>query len=177
MEKIGLLIIDMQVAMFSFEDNLPYQGEMVVNNIRKMFNLARIKHVPLIYVQHNEQEGEFLRGSATWQIFPALAPLVGEPIVEKTTSDSFFRTDLQQQLSTLGITRLIIMGMQSEFCVDATTRSAKKHGYDPILVSDAHSTMDNNGQTSKSIVNRQNRILGQEFAELMSTEEVLELLK
>ena len=176
MKKTGLLIIDMQVAMFSFLDNQPFQGEIVVSNIQKLIKAAREKDIPVIFIQHNEEEGEFLRASKTWQILPALAPITGEPIIEKTASDAFFRTDLEQKLKELGISRLIITGMQSEFCVDATTRSAKTHGYETILVSDAHSTMDNNGQTSKSIVTRQNKSLGQEIAELMSTEEVLKLL-
>ena len=177
MEKTGLLIIDMQVAMFSFPDNQPYLGEIVVSNIQQLIKAARENHVPVIFVQHNEEEGEFLRAGETWQILPALTPMTGEPIIEKTESDAFFRTDLQQTLKELGISRLIITGMQSEFCVDATTRSADKHGYEPILVSDAHSTMDNNGQTSKSIVSRQNRNLGKDVAQLMSTEEALKLLE
>lgn len=63
--------------------------------------------------------------------------------VRKTAPDSFHNTQLHTLLHEHGISHLIICGMQSEFCVDTTTRRALALGYPVTLVADGHTTSDN----------------------------------
>lgn len=79
-------------------------------------------------------------------------------------------------LEKLGIEKLIIAGMQSEFCIDTTTRRALSMGYANILVKDAHSTFSTKILPAEKIIEHHNFILGSNFAKLMTTEEVLELM-
>jgi nicotinamidase-related amidase len=63
--------------------------------------------------------------------------------LRKKATDSFHQTELHSLLQERGVTKLIICGIQSEFCVDTTTRRALALGYPVVLVADGHSTMDN----------------------------------
>jgi isochorismate hydrolase len=62
--------------------------------------------------------------------------------VRKAYRDSFADTDLDDILTGLGATRLVVAGAQSDHCIRTTTQSAAARGYDVTLVSDAHTTTD-----------------------------------
>ena len=66
----------------------------------------------------------------------------GERVIGKMASDSFHETPLLDELRRLGVTHLVVTGMQTEFCVDTTCRRAISLGLDVTLVSDAHTTID-----------------------------------
>ena len=63
--------------------------------------------------------------------------------VRKTTPDSFHKTELQSLLQARNVETLVVCGLQSDFCVDCTVRRALALGYPVVLVSVAHSTVDN----------------------------------
>ena len=66
------------------------------------------------------------------------APLEGERLIVKTASDCFHETPLQEEPRRLGVTHLVVSGMQTGFCVDTTRRRAISLGLDVTLASDAH---------------------------------------
>jgi nicotinamidase-related amidase len=100
--------------------------------------------MPVVLIQHEERsEGPMAFGSPGWQLAAALDARPGDLRVRKQTSDSFHETALHPLLQERGITKLIVCGLQSDFCVDSTVRRALALGYEVVLVSDAHSTMDN----------------------------------
>jgi nicotinamidase-related amidase len=104
---------------------------------------ARRARVPVIHVQHNHATWAPLKaGAPTWHLHPRVAPLEGERVIAKTASDCFHETPLQEELGRLGITHLVVTGMQTEFCVDTTCHRAISLGLDVTLVSDAHTTVD-----------------------------------
>jgi nicotinamidase-related amidase len=63
--------------------------------------------------------------------------------LDKRATDSFHQTALHALLQDRGVQDLVICGLQSEFCVDTTTRRALALGYPVTLVADGHSTLDN----------------------------------
>ena len=171
--KTVLLIIDVQVAMFSYENVELYNGEEVLSNVSKLLNKARLCNIPVVFVQHTESgDSEFSRGKATWEIHPRVKPMDGEVIVEKATWDSFHKTNLQEVLQQKGISKLIIAGMQTEFCMDTTCRRAFSMGYESILVKDAHSTFNSEVLNAKQIIDHHNSILGGRFVQLKVTNEI-----
>lgn len=175
MEKTALIIIDMQVAMFSYEDKSPYNGSLVLENIKKLLNKAHEKKIPVIYVQHTTDD-EYKKGTASWEICPKIKPQKEDAIVEKENSDSFLETNLNEILQDLGVLNLIIVGMQTEYCVDTTIRRAFSLGYDNIFVKDAHTTFDSKVLSANKIIEHHNDVIGGSFAELKTTEEVLDML-
>lgn len=171
--KTALLIVDVQVAMFSYEDVILYNGEKVLDNIYKLLQKARSTNTPVIFIQHTgKNDDEFGKGKSTWKIHPRIEPLETETIVEKKTWDSFYQTVLNDVLKEQEISKLVIAGMQTEFCLDTTCRRAFSIGYENILVKDAHSTFDSSLLNASQIVQHHNNILGGRFVQLKTTEEI-----
>lgn len=117
-----------------------HEREAVVANIGSLVEKARREHVPVVWVQHNE---DWLpRGSEEWRIVPQLTRNELEPLVEKAFRDSFEATTLEAELSRLAVGRLFIVGAHTDGCVRSTLHGALVRGYDTTLVSDAHTTAD-----------------------------------
>jgi nicotinamidase-related amidase len=141
----ALLVVDAQVAIVSGGEGVEpaYREQETLVNIGELLEKARAAGAPVVYVQHEHARWAPLRpGAEGWQIHPAIAPRPGDPIVHKRASDSFYGTPLRSELDRLGITRLVICGLESEKCVDATARRALSLDYDVVLAADAHSTHD-----------------------------------
>jgi nicotinamidase-related amidase len=136
--------------------------EGVVSNINTAVTKARAARVPVIWVQHSDEE--LIHGSDGWQIVSELSPLAGEPKVSKNHRSSFEATDLESILSGLGVGHLFITGMQTNNCVRHTTHSAQERGYDVTILADAHTTTgyDWDGHTvvAEDVVNEFNDNFG-----------------
>ena len=155
----ALLVIDAQVNMFS-EGGSVYEGEKLLDTIGRLIARARTAHLPIIYVQNNGGEGDpDMPGTPGWQIHPAVTPEQGDIVIQKHAPDSFYETSLQSELEARQIHRLIIVGMQTEMCIDATCRRAHELGYDVTLVQDAHSTFDSTGLAASQIIAQHNDAL------------------
>ncbi len=171
----ALLLVDVQNAMFSYENSRLYREDVVMDNIVSLVSKARSSDVPVIYIQHtgHDEDDEFLEGSHTWQIHPRVEPLVTESIIMKPTCDSFHKTGLEEELRKRDIQKLVIAGMQTEFCIDTTSRRAFSLGYGVTLVKDAHSTFDRSNLSAAQIVEHHNDILGRTFVQLMATSDIV----
>lgn len=171
----AFLIIDTQVGVVEHA----YAKEQMLENIKTLLTQARERHVPVVYVQHEEPQGYQLEpGTPAWQIHPSISPREGEPIVHKQSPDSFYDTTLQEVLQAQGIKHLIVVGAQSNYCVDTTTRRALSMGYDVTLVSDAHTTDDSDALTAQQIIAHHNATLngfwaGEHQARVKPTSEVV----
>ncbi len=169
--RTALLIIDVQVALF--QHNIPLdKGDLVLKNIQRLINKAKTSRIPILYIQHTENEGLFLRNSATWQIHPDITPDQSDHVIEKMSWDAFYRTTLKERLASMDIDHLIIAGMQTEFCLDTTIRNAYSHGYQLTVCGDAHSTFDNELLTAQQIIAHHNSIWHNRFAHVRNTENV-----
>jgi len=136
---IALVVIDTQVGLIE----PAYRGKEVLKNINTLLARARANGTPVIYIQHDEPKGYALEvNTPPWEIHPSIAPQEGEPVVHKRASDSFYDTSFQKELEARGIKHLVVVGGQTEYCVDTTVRRATSMGYDVTLVKDAHTTED-----------------------------------
>lgn len=98
---------------------------------------------PIVHVRQFGTEGSFLRaGTPGVDIHPLAAPLAGEPVVEKLYANAFRETELKQVLRTRGPRRLVVAGMMTSMCVDATVRAALDLGYEVSLATDAMAAPD-----------------------------------
>jgi nicotinamidase-related amidase len=135
----ALVVIDVQVGLIEEA----YRCNEVLASINILLSKARATGTPVIYIQHDEPKGHQLEvGTPAWEIHPAIAPQRGELIVHKRASDSFHATSLQRELEAHGIKHLVVVGGQTEYCVDTTVRRATTMGYNVTLVGDAHTTDD-----------------------------------
>jgi len=132
----ALLVIDMQNGVVGDA----YERDRVVANIATLVDKARSENVPVVWVQHSDEQMPI--DSEGWQYIAELPRLDSEPLVHKRYGDSFEATDLEQLLAERGVGRVVVTGAQSEACVRSTLHGALVRGYDVTLVSDAHTTED-----------------------------------
>ena len=132
----ALLVVDVQKGVVEGTT----ERDAVVANVGSLVEKARQAQVPVVWVQHSDEN--LIRGSDDWQIVPELTPAEEEPLVEKSYGDSFEDTTLENVLSGLGVGRLLVVGAQTDACIRSTLHGAFARGYDATLVSDAHTTED-----------------------------------
>ena len=132
----ALLVIDVQNDVVA----KAHRRDEVVANIRNLVGKARAEHVPVIWVQHSDDE--LAMDSDGWRYVPELQRHESEVLVHKHYGDSFEDTTLEHELERLDVGRLIVTGAQTDACIRSTLHGALVRGYDATLVSDAHTTED-----------------------------------
>ena len=140
--KSALLIIDVQAALCSGEWSA-FDIEATVDRINEVARKARAAGAPVFLIQHEEGDGPLQFGTSGWQLYERLEVQPDDIRLRKTATDSFHRSELRAHLQSRGVQRLVVCGLQSEFCVDSTVRGALALGYPVVLVADGHSTLDN----------------------------------
>jgi nicotinamidase-related amidase len=132
----ALLVVDVQNGVVGGA----HERDAVVANIDTLVGKARRAQVPVVWVQHSDEQ--LARDSDDWRIVPELTPDDAEPLVEKHYADAFEDSTLETVLSGLEVGRLMVAGAQTDECVRSTLHGAVVRGYDATLVSDAHTTED-----------------------------------
>ena len=134
--RTALVVIDVQNGVVAEA----HARDAVVGNIRTLVDRARDEGVPVVWVQHADEQ--LVRGSQPWQYVPELVPSGAEPVVHKAYGDSFEDTDLGDVLARAQVGHLVVAGAQTDACIRATLHGALVRGYDVTLVGDAHTTED-----------------------------------
>ena len=132
--KPVLLVVDVQVGVMSDSWDAP----RVIKNVSRAVERARAQGVPVVWVQHSNQE--LVHGSPPWQWVAELAPAADEALIHKRFESSFEQTTLEAELARLGATHIVLAGAQTNWCIRATAYGALERGYDLTLIKDAHTT-------------------------------------
>ena len=152
--RSALLIIDVQNGVV----DSAFAREHVIANINQTIKKAREKSIPVIWVQHSDEE--LVIDSDAWQIVHELVPQAGDMKVRKIFRNSFEETELESILASLQVDRLFICGAQTNNCVRHTCHAALERGYDITLIKDGHTTSDYEwkGRTvvAENVINEQN---------------------
>lgn len=132
----ALLVIDVQVGVVA----QAWDRDRIVGNISLAVRRARDAGVPVVWVQH--QDDELPRDSTAWQWVPELQPLPGELRIHKSFNSAFEGTELLSELDRLAVSRVFVAGAATNWCIRATAYGALDRGFDVTLLSDAHTTQD-----------------------------------
>jgi nicotinamidase-related amidase len=173
MNKNALLVIDIQRGAFDAKRCPPIDSpERLVGNARRLIDAARAGGRPIVFIQHCENvPGEpFEEGTEHWELHEALVPARGDTVLRKYASSSFEGTDLDGRLKDKGIEALTLCGLQSEFCVTNTARSALGLGYAVSVADDGHGTWPSNGRSADEIREEVNAKLAAAGAQVSSTD-------
>mgnify|MGYP001823233219 CR=1 FL=1 len=150
----------------------------VLANISLLIRACRSEGIEVIYIQHDGAEGDGEEpGTQGWEIYPPIGPVAGERVFRKRFNSAFRETDLRAYLEGQGIGRLLLVGIQTEYCVDTTCRVAFEYGYEVVIPEMANTTFDNGDLTAAAIHELMNRRLWDgRFARVLSVEEALEAI-
>jgi nicotinamidase-related amidase len=173
--KTALLVIDVQQALI---DDQPARKDEFLLNLSLLIDAAHKNQTEVIYVRHDGGQGDPLAaGEPAWQLERSLKPREHERIFDKRFSSAFRQTGLHEYLSSQGITRLVVCGMQTEYCVDTTVKVAFEHGYEILIPSGATTTYTNPFLSGDKLIHYYERMIWHEpLAKVVDMETALSLL-
>ncbi len=140
-----LLIIDVQRDYFpggAFPLVRPDDAAAAAERVLAAFRSAG---EPVLHLQHvwDAPDATFMRpGTQGVEIDPRVAPQPGEPVLQKNEPNGFLGTELERELRDRGVDELVVAGMMSSMCVDATVRAASDLGFDTTVVHDGCAAPD-----------------------------------
>jgi nicotinamidase-related amidase len=132
--KPALLVIDVQKAFFEFSPTTAQSLNDAIEYINAAIALFREKHLPIICIQHVNEEEKLVPGEAGFELPEGLNILPSDLHVHKTYGNSFNKTPLEGELRELGVETLIITGFCAEYCVLDTYRGAQDLDLTPIIL-------------------------------------------
>ncbi|MHD0317825.1 cysteine hydrolase family protein [Fusobacterium sp. THCT1E2] len=171
MKKTVLLVVDVQTALILYG---MHDAEKVTDNINSLIEMCRKKGIEVIFVRHDSGKGsELEHGTSGWKIYSKLQPAENEKIFDKIYNSALRKTGLKEYLESKEIERIILTGMQTEYCIDATCKAAFEYGYELIIPKDAVTTCDN-GKFSAVDLNDfyVNNIWKNRFAQVIDIEDI-----
>ncbi len=175
MDHTILLVVDVQNVMV--EDH-PYHIEKVISNIQQLLTAARENHTEVVYVRHDSGVGSDLEaGTHDWEIYLEIAPSKEEKIFDKKFNSAFRQTGLKDYLDSKQITTLVLVGLQTEYCIDATCKSAFEFGYKIVIPEETNSTFDNEYLPAERLYHFYNYgIWDKRFAQVIPMNEAIKYL-
>lgn len=175
MGNIVLLVMDVQRALI---EGHPYNELKVVENIKRLVSAARKNKKEVIYVRHDDGKGEELEyGTDGWQIYAEVTPEDGEKIFDKIYNSAFRNTGLKEYLDGRKMDTIVLVGLQTEYCIDATVKVAFEYGYKLIIPEDTNTTFDNEYLTGDRLYEFYNyKLWNRRFASVMPVEEAVKAL-
>lgn len=129
-----LLVVDVQVGVMRDA----WDASRIIENVGRAVESARDLGVPVIWVQHSDDE--LVHGSPDWHWVPELSPAEDEAQIDKQFNSSFEGTSLEETLTSLGATHIVLAGAATNWCIRATAYGALDRGYDLTLLKDGHTT-------------------------------------
>lgn len=139
MKKTALVIVDIQNDYFPGGRFEQEGAEAAADKAAQVLAHFRENGMPVIHIQHEslqEDAGFFLPNTNGVQIHDSVAPQGNETVVLKHFPNSFRETDLETILRDQGIERVVIVGMMTLMCIDATARAAFDLGFEVVVLND-----------------------------------------
>ena len=149
-----LIVVDMQAGLL---DGSPkYDLEAVINRINVVADIV-CRAGKVVWIRHCGKTGDgFEPHTPGWAFLPELRRRPDDLVVEKTLNDAFAGTSLHATLQGLAAVRVMIAGWATDFCVDATVRSAVSHDYHVTVVGDGHTVSDRPHLAARDVIRHHN---------------------
>ena len=169
-----LLVVDMQKCLV---DEELYDYNSFVEKTVKLNDAARKNRVEVIYVQHDAGPGSGLSaGDDGFEIADQVSPEEGEKVFVKTINSCFGNKEFKEYMEQQEDKRLMVIGLQTNYCIDATVKSAFERGYEVIIPEGTNSTFDNDYMTGETTVQYYNEDVWDGVADVISFEEAMDMM-
>jgi nicotinamidase-related amidase len=174
--EVKLIVIDIQKGI---TDERLYHYDVFIKNVMNLIDVARKNNIEVIYVQHDDGPGTgFSIGDIDFEIADQVAPEKNEKVFIKTINSCFGNRDFVNYLQKSGEEELMIVGLQTNFCIDATVKSAFERGYNVIIPQDTNSTFDNAYMDGATTYKYYNEMMWPgRFANCISVDEAIRMMR
>jgi nicotinamidase-related amidase len=171
-----LLVIDTQKLI---TNEKLYEFDTFVSNVKKIIHEARENNIEVIYVRHDDGAGsELTKGTDGFEIYEAFQPINEEKIFDKDVNSAFRGTGLLEYLVNKGEKDIIVVGLQTDYCIDATIKCGFEHGFHIIVPAYANTTVNNKFMSAEQSYRYHNDYMWNgRYAECISLDETIKRMK
>ena len=171
-----LLIVDTQKQIVT---NKLYAYDQFIENVSTLIREARKHDIEVIYIRHDDGPNEELTfGKPGFEIDDHFQPIPGEKIFDKDVNSAFRDTGLLAYLQEKQETQIIIAGLQTDFCIDATVKCGFEHHFQMIVPAYANTTVNNAYMGGEETYHYYNEMMWKDrYAKCLSMEEVIAIMK
>jgi len=165
-----LIVVDAQKLI---TNEKLFQFDLFVHHVKELIRMAREHKVEVIYVRHDDGIGsELTPGTSGYEIYDQFQPKKDEKIFDKTVNSIFKDSGLLEYLH--GQKEIIIVGLQTDFCMDASIKCGFEHGFQMIVPEHTNTTIDNKFMTSEQSYQYYNEMMWKNrYAQCITFEECL----
>lgn len=168
-----LLIVDTQEMIVNRE---LYEYEKFVSNIKRLLCFARKNNVEVVYIRHDDSF-KLTHGIEGFEIFKEFEPMPNEKIFDKHVNSAFKETGLDEYLRSKNETKVMVVGLQTDYCIDATIKCGFEHGLEMIVPAYCNTTVDNEYMTAEKSYRYYNeKMWNKRYSKGVSLDEALSLL-
>ena len=169
-----LLVIDMQKGL---ADNELYAFETFMERIVNLIDTARKHGVEVIYFQHDAGPGSGLSaGDSDFDIVDQVRPKPGEKVFVKRINSCFGNREFRDYIEHRDDRQLMIVGLQTNYCIDCTVKSAFERGFNIIIPEGTNSTFDNDFMSGEVTYRYYNEDVWEDPVDSVTMEEAIERL-
>lgn len=171
-----LLVVDTQELIVT--EGL-YHYNTFCSNVQKLIQTARQYDHEVIYIQHDDGAGtELTKDQPGYDVYQGFAPKANEKIFDKCVNSPFKESGLLEYLLERKETTLMIVGLQTDYCIDATIKCGFEHGFNLLVPADCNSTFDNQYMTAEQTYHYYNDFMWNgRYASCISFEEAIHQLE
>ncbi len=170
-----LLIIDTQAAIVT---PALHDFDRFVDSVQQLITAARQNGTEVIFVRHDDGYPPLTPGNPGFEIDERFRPIDGERIFDKQVNSAFRGTGLLEHLQVKGENTVIIAGLQTDYCIDATVKAGFEHGLRVIVPAHANSTFDNDFMSAEASYHYHNDFMWKgRYAECLPLTDVLALMQ
>ena len=171
-----LLVVDTQKLI---TNERLYKFDVFVENVKRIINEARENNIEVIYVRHDDGVGnELTKGMVGFEIYEKFQPIDDEKIFDKEVNSPFKGTGLLEYLIEKGEKEIIVTGLQTDYCIDATIKCGFEHGFNVIVPAYANTTVDNKFMSAQQSYEYYNEFIWKDrYAQCISVDEAIIRMK
>lgn len=170
-----LLVVDTQKLI---TNSSLFQFELFEARVKALISACRNNNVEVIFVRHDDGAGcELSKGNEGFEIYEGFVPAMGEMIFDKFVNSPFRNTGLLQYLKEKNEDTVMIVGLQTEYCIDAAVKAGFEHGFNMIVPEYTNSTFDNGFMSGKESYDYYNHFIwDNRYARCVSFEVALDMI-
>ncbi len=171
---MALLVVDTQEMLVTEK---MYRCKTFLERVKKLISTAREQGTEVIYVRHDDGI-ELPRGVPGFEISKEAAPMQGEKIFDKRVNSAFKGSGLLEYLREKQENSVMIVGLQTDYCIDATVKCGFEHGFEMIVPAGCNTTEDNAFLTAEKTYRYYNEMMwNRRYARCVELGEAVKLLE